>query len=165
MLEIKTILSPSKQEIAICAGASRLSKRSTGDNGGINDISLLAKLSHAGDEHGKSTRGIFVYAEINAPRYFWQEFVTYSIGCYQLGSESTMHDNARLPINELMSLKEKLPEGTMQKRIFCISFQTLSRIYRQRKNHRLPEWKTFCEWIEDLEYAEIILPEQPKEIK
>lgn len=32
------------------------------------------------------------------------------------------------------------------------NYQQLKTIYYQRKNHRLPEWQTFCEWIETLPY-------------
>lgn len=30
------------------------------------------------------------------------------------------------------------------------NYQQLKTIYQQRKNHRLPEWRTFCEWCESL---------------
>ena len=33
------------------------------------------------------------------------------------------------------------------------NYQQLRTIYRQRKNHRLPEWREFCAWIETLPYA------------
>lgn len=37
------------------------------------------------------------------------------------------------------------------------NYRCLRNIYIQRKNHRLPEWKAFCEWIESLPYADIFL--------
>ena len=40
------------------------------------------------------------------------------------------------------------------------NYQQLKTIYYQRKNHRLPEWRTFCDWIETLPYfKEICLGE------
>jgi hypothetical protein len=30
------------------------------------------------------------------------------------------------------------------------NYQQLKTIYAQRRNHRLPEWQTFCDWIETL---------------
>jgi hypothetical protein len=30
------------------------------------------------------------------------------------------------------------------------NYQSLKTMYQQRKNHRLPEWRTFCEWCESL---------------
>ena len=41
--------------------------------------------------------------------------------------------------------KEELKEGTMQKRVQLFSYQTLRRIYKQRKDHRLPHWHKFCD--------------------
>ena len=32
------------------------------------------------------------------------------------------------------------------------NYQQLKTIYFQRKNHRLPEWREFCKWIETLPY-------------
>ena len=40
------------------------------------------------------------------------------------------------------------------------NYRQLKTIYSQRKNHRLPEWKAFCNWIETLPYAkELIIGE------
>lgn len=36
------------------------------------------------------------------------------------------------------------------------NYRQLKTIYRQRKNHRLPEWREFCRWIEELPHAELI---------
>ena len=36
------------------------------------------------------------------------------------------------------------------------NYRQLKTIYRQRKNHRLPEWRTFCAWIETLPHSELI---------
>ena len=33
------------------------------------------------------------------------------------------------------------------------NYRCLKNIYMQRKNHRLPEWREFCSWIESLPYA------------
>ena len=40
------------------------------------------------------------------------------------------------------------------------NYRCLKNIYKQRKNHRLPEWREFCSWVETLPYAqELILSE------
>lgn len=36
------------------------------------------------------------------------------------------------------------------------NYRQLKTIYSQRKNHRLPEWRTFCKWIESLPHSELI---------
>ena len=37
------------------------------------------------------------------------------------------------------------------------NYRQLKTIYKQRKNHRLPEWRDFCRWIESLPHAELIV--------
>ena len=121
------------------------------------DEDLLRSLIKPGDEHAKVVRGIVAYVEINAPRYFWQEFSTYRVGCEVLASESTMHIQGKgLNEEELVEMKSELKEGTMQKRIVMLSYQTLRRIYKQRRSHRLPHWREFCLWIETLPYSWMI---------
>lgn len=118
------------------------------------DIDLVARLVKNGDEHAKVLRGVVVWCEINAPRYFNVEIDTYRIGAERLSSESTMHIQGQgLSEDELVDMKEHLEEGTMQRRVWMFSYQTLRRIYFQRRNHRLPQWKKFCKWIEFLPYA------------
>lgn len=36
------------------------------------------------------------------------------------------------------------------------NYRQLKTIYSQRKNHRLPEWRDFCSWVESLPYSELI---------
>ncbi len=36
------------------------------------------------------------------------------------------------------------------------NYRQLKGIYKQRKNHRLPEWRTFCRWLETLPHSELI---------
>ena len=37
------------------------------------------------------------------------------------------------------------------------NYRCLKNIYKQRHDHRLPEWREFCKWIETLPYAEELL--------
>ena len=37
-----------------------------------------------------------------------------------------------------------------------LNYEVLANIYRQRKNHKLDEWREFCKWIETLPYSELI---------
>ena len=122
------------------------------------DLHLMHVLTKRGDEHAKVVRGIMVYAEINAPRFWWQEMDTYRVGTDRLSSESTMHIQGKgMSTEELVKMKSELTEGTMQKRVQMFSYQTLRRIYIQRKNHRLPHWQVFCNWIETLPFAQELI--------
>ena len=57
---------------------------------GKNDLALMRKLAHAGDDHGKFARFINVAVDITAPLYWWKEFDTYKVGTVS-NSCSTMH--------------------------------------------------------------------------
>ena len=119
------------------------------------DKQLLQTLVKRGDEHAKVLRGVMVWCEINAPLYFWKEMDTYKVGAERLSSESSMHIEGKgLPEEELVEMQETMPMGHMQKRVWMFSYQTLRRIYFQRKDHRLPQWRMFCEWIKTLPFAE-----------
>ena len=50
------------------------------------------------------------------------------------------------------SIKMLLPEGFNQLRTIDTNYEALLSIYHQRRNHRLTEWKTFCQWIAELPY-------------
>ena len=57
---------------------------------GEKDKELSLKLQNAGPEHCKHLRMVYVWADITAPRYWWQEFDTYRCGVDKV-SCSTMH--------------------------------------------------------------------------
>ena len=42
------------------------------------------------------------------------------------------------------------PAGMYLTARMTTNYQQLKTIYQQRKNHRLPEWQTFCDWLETL---------------
>lgn len=49
-----------------------------------------------------------------------------------------------------------LPTSYNQKRTVLLNYEVLANIYKSRRNHKLDEWHTFCEWIESLPYSELI---------
>lgn len=49
-----------------------------------------------------------------------------------------------------------LPSSYNQTRNVMLNYEVLANIYRQRKNHKLDEWREFCKWIETLPYSELI---------
>ena len=46
-----------------------------------------------------------------------------------------------------------LPEGWLQTRTWTANYSILRNIYHWRKNHKLTEWHSFCDWIKTLPYA------------
>lgn len=49
-----------------------------------------------------------------------------------------------------------LPSSYNQTRNVMLNYEVLANIYRQRKSHKLDEWREFCKWIETLPYSELI---------
>ena len=49
-----------------------------------------------------------------------------------------------------------LPSSYNQKRTVMLNYEVLANIYKSRKGHRLDEWKTMLDWVEELPYAELI---------
>lgn len=49
-----------------------------------------------------------------------------------------------------------LPSSYNQKRTVMLNYEVLTGIYPMRKEHKLDEWREFCQWIENLPYSEII---------
>ena len=49
-----------------------------------------------------------------------------------------------------------LPTSYNQKRTVMLNYEVLANIYKSRRNHKLDEWLTFCDWISELPYSELI---------
>lgn len=150
-------------------------------------IGRLAK-SPKGSAHDNFLKGILVRFDLTftvkawteAERYHWFEIVS---------SQSTMHRISRMDYDECMieyvtentvneikrlsaeynenptsdnylKLLYNCPVGIRLTAGMSTNYQQLKTIYAQRKNHKLPEWRTFCEWIRTLPYSELIIGER-----
>ena len=49
-----------------------------------------------------------------------------------------------------------LPTSYNQRRTVMLNYEVSANIYKSRRNHKLDEWHTFCDWIEELPYSELI---------
>ena len=59
------------------------------------------------------------------------------------------------------SIIQLLPSSYNQRRTVMLNYEVLTNIYHARKNHKLDEWITFCNWVETLPYAkELIIGEE-----
>jgi hypothetical protein len=54
---------------------------------------------------------------------------------------------------------QELPSSYNQKRTLFMPYETLVGMYKYRKNHKLDEWREFCDWIKTLPYSELITGE------
>ena len=50
-----------------------------------------------------------------------------------------------------------LPESWLQTRTVTMSYANLRNIYKQRQFHKLTEWHSFCNWIENLPYGKELI--------
>jgi len=162
---------------------------------GENDLDLARRLAHAGSDHRKYLRQIFVSVDITAPLYWWKEFDTYKVGTVA-NSCSTMHKIHSKPFERedfscdrldeeglkaldalvayLESERQKfcankedrqpwhnmiqlLPSSYNQMRTVTLNYENLINMYYARKNHKLAEWHTLCDWIKSLPYAEELI--------
>lgn len=128
---------------------------------------IANSLVNRGGSHAKFLESIAVWLDINAPRYWWQQFDTYRIGVTKQ-SESTMHTIARRPLDESdfathipddhmaylnaaieeadwPTVKAALPESFLQRRIVCTNYKVLRHMYQQREHHKLIEWQMFLD--------------------
>ena len=58
-----------------------------------------------------------------------------------------------------------LPSSYNQKRTVMLNYEVLANIHKSRRNHKLDEWRTFCDWIEELPYSELITGYEEEEDK
>ena len=77
---------------------------------GENDMALASRLCHAGCDHRKFLRQIFVSVDITAPLYWWKEFDTYKVGTVA-NSTSTMHKIHTKPFERADFSHDRLDEG------------------------------------------------------
>lgn len=146
-------------------------------------IERLAK-SPKGSAHDNFLKGILVRFDLTftvkawteAERYHWFEIVSSQSTMHRISemnydecmieyvTENTVNEMKRLletynenPTSEnYLMLLYNCPVGIKLTAGMSTNYQQLKTIYAQRKNHKLPEWRTFCECIKTLPYSELI---------
>lgn len=62
-----------------------------------------------------------------------------------------------LPANDIWwQMIQLLPCSYNQKRTVMLNYEVLANMYKSRRNHKLDEWHTLCDWIESLPYSTLI---------
>jgi hypothetical protein len=85
-----------------------------------------------------------------------------------LQAEMTKVKNEGKDVKEMMDKLNQLylellysnPAGFKLTAKMTTNYRALKTIYHQRKDHRLPEWRAFCEWVKTLPHSEFITGEQ-----
>lgn len=180
--DIKESIEASKYPMAIDTSAV---------NDEITDRTMKLANSEKGEGHDQFLTGCLVAFDLTCTNKMWVEMERYRF-VYFVSSQSTMHRSSKFDleqqcngfvdkcilrrINELkeeylenpdpekyLSLLYNLPSGFELTARLTTNYRSLKTIYAQRKNHRLPEWREFCKWIETLPYSEFITGIMPEE--
>jgi len=101
-------------------------------------------LDHAYDSHVDPRMVAIMKEKVNT----YNEIVDH-------GSEEMKGELPELYLDILYSN----PAGFRLTARMTTNYRQLKTIYAQRRNHRLPEWRTFCEWIKTLPHSELIIGE------
>ena len=67
------------------------------------------------------------------------------------GTPARNHDK-----NDWWQMIQLLPSSYNQRATVQLNYAVLRNMYHSRKNHKLDEWRAFCNWIESLPYSELI---------
>lgn len=82
----------------------------------------------------------------------------------ELQAQMTSFKNEGKDVSEMMNTLNEMyleilysnPAGFRLTAKMTTNYRALKTIYNQRKDHRLPEWRAFCEWVKTLPYSEFI---------
>lgn len=82
----------------------------------------------------------------------------------ELQAQMTSFKNEGKDVSEMMNTLNEMyleilysnPAGFRLTAKMTTNYRALKTIYNQRKDHRLPEWKAFCEWVKTLPHSEFI---------
>ena len=150
-------------------------------------IEKLAQCA-TGTGHDNFLNGIVVQFDLTFSLKAWTEAQRYHFLDF-VSSQSTMHRITRFDIEDqcneyvdpaAIELVEKLkdrynvdptpenylrvlynvPTGFRLTARMTTNYRQLKTIYQQRRNHRLPEWRDLCRWIETLPDAQLIVGKQ-----
>ena len=68
-----------------------------------------------------------------------------------------LEDYAKMLKKKYLEILYTNPAGFKLTARLTTNYRCLKNIWRQRRNHRLPEWREFCKWIETLPYAKELI--------
>lgn len=136
-----------------------------------------------GSGHDNFLNGVVVHFYVKATNKWWTEMQRYHFIDF-VSSQSTMHRLTKFDLDDfyneyvdpriieiMKELQQKANEGGKEEQLKLLysnpagaqlgaymvtNYRQLKTIYKQRRNHRLPEWHVFCDWVETLPMAHLI---------
>lgn len=94
----------------------------------------------------------FYYEDDNVVMYLSDMFISVVADCEMLRKKFVETGNKKY----WRGLIQLLPESYNQRATVQLNYAVLRNMYHSRKNHKLDEWRAFCNWIESLPYSELI---------
>lgn len=112
-------------------------------------------------EHLDTFRGLTMYAPLE---YHFSSLDLLNLQVDVLNQWRTRYLNALktetetgLPAKDIWwQMIQLLPSSYNQKRTVMLNYEVLANMYKSRRNHKLDEWHTLCDWIESLPYSKLI---------
>ena len=104
--------------------------------------------------------------KIHAKRFEQEDFSIEYLDSYWKGCINSVISLLNVAREKYLETKDKkywwqmiqlLPASYNQKRTIFLNYQVLKNIYFARKDHKLDEWHTFCDWIKTLPYAKELI--------
>jgi hypothetical protein len=108
--------------------------------------------------------------KIQAKEFTLEDFSTENLNDYALQNLKQTIEVLNYNRERFLKTKDKeywwqliqlLPSSYNQKATIMVNYEVLYNMYMWRKNHKLDEWHTFCDMIETLPYANILITLQP----
>ena len=109
--------------------------------------------------------------KIQAKEFTLDDFSTENLNDYALQNLKQTIEVLNYNRERFLKTKDKeywwqliqlLPSSYNQKATIMVNYEVLYNMYMSRKNHKLDEWHTFCDMIETLPYANILITLQPE---
>lgn len=118
----------------------------------INDFSHEHIEELEGDEYNMSYDWLLRTVELL--NYYRQKYL-------ETKTKPMKEEAKRAPLMKIYwwQMIQLLPSSYNQRRTVMLNYEVLANIYKSRRNHKLDEWRAFCEWIETLPYSELITGE------
>ena len=113
---------------------------------GPNDLDLCRRLAHAGSDHRKFLRQIFVSVDITAPLYWWKEFDTYKVGTVS-NSCSTMHKIHAAPFTRDDFSCDRLDEGGLAALDAVIAYLESERVKFVANKENKQSWHNMIQML------------------
>ena len=89
---------------------------------------------------------------IDKINYFRDKFINWKKSDFFIDNDQQLVDREVI----WRQMIQLLPSSYNQKRTVMLNYEVLANIYESRKDHKLDEWHTFCHWIDELPYSELI---------